>query len=1065
MDSCQNYLQTPRPSLSRRTAPFPGCQPIARSSMHVVSVMEEMMIRDMKRHRILLSLTSLLVILLISIPQTTSAQYFGRNKVQYEDFDFQVIESEHFRVHNYTSEFDAADDMTRMAERWYYRFASLFDHQLKSGQPLILYANHADFQQTNVISGLISQGTGGVTEGLMNRVVLPMTAMYAEDNHVLGHELVHAFQYSLIDKYGQNRFAANQIPLWFVEGMAEYLSVGRNYPLTDMWLRDAVLHDDVPSISDMTGSYEYFPYRWGHAFWIYVTSRWGDQAVPILTRSVVRGQFNKALEGALEIDLDSLSTAWQASIRATYSPALEGRVEPERVGDSIITGEDQTNLGPSVSPDGQYVAVVSRQDLFSLSLYLVDTETGETVDELVETNTDAHFDALRFMNSSGAWSPDGDRFAFVVFKDGDNQIAVLDIESRDIISTSDITATDGITSLAWSPTDNRLVFVGNHGGVSDLFLYDLDSRSVEQLTDDKYAELQPSWSPDGSTIAFATDRGPGTNLETLTFGPTRLGLLDIRSGDIELVAIRDDVTHINPNYSPDGGSIYCIANPEAVPNIYRYELGSGAFYQVTDVATGISGLTTHSPALSVARNNGRLVFTVFNNRSHELYSLDAEAARGTPVEPTSGPEKPSVTLAPATFEGTVSEYLASEQAGLPATETYRETGYDPSLSLLYVGQPQIGVSVDRYGTSFGGGASFLFSDLLGNRLLGVVAQVNGGIKDLGGQVFYQNRNDRINWGVAGGHIPYRSVAIFSGLDTVTVNGDTVIARTQELIRERVYEDQVMLMADYPLSTNRRFEASASFTRLSFDAESERITYIGNTIIDESEQDLEAREGLNLAQAALAYVGDYSYFGFTSPISGRRFRLEAEPTFGSLDFLTVLADYRHYFFANPVTIAFRGLHYGRYLGDSESDRLSQLYLGGETLVRGYSVGSIEVSECTEADRPGACPEYDRLVGSRLGVFNAELRFPLFGTDQYGLVNFSYLPTELLAFFDTGVAWTKTDSPELKWAEKSEDRVPVFSAGVATRVNLFGYIVGQVYLAFPFQRPAQTTSWGFLISPGW
>lgn len=202
-------------------------------------------------------------------------------------------------------------------------------------------------------------------------------------------------------------------------------------------------------------------------------------------------------------------------------------------------------------------------------------------------------------------------------------------------------------------------------------------------------------------------------------------------------------------------------------------------------------------------------------------------------------------------------------------------------------------------------------------------------------------------------------------------------------------------------------------------------------------------------------------GFTSPIDGKRFRFEVVPTVGTLRYMSALADYRHYFFRRPVTLAFRVLHYGRYFSDSESDRLTPLQLGYETWVRGYAPSTFSREECSG---PG-CPQLDRLIGSRIGVFNAELRLPLFGTEQFGLLNFPYLPTELVGFFDGGIAWTQDEQPTWELAARSTERIPVFSTGVAARFNLFGYLVGQVYFAYPFQRPKQGWHTGFVLAHGW
>src|SRR5205085_2735557 len=150
------------------------------------------------------------------------------NKVQYESFDFKVMKTEHFDIYFYPQEETAVRDAARMAERWYHRLSTLFRHDFSARKPLVLYADQTDFQQTNTISGEIGEGTGGVTEALKNRVILPFTGSYAENDHVLGHELVHAFQYDIAGE-GRGRAGTeglSRLPLWLIEGMAEYFSLG-----------------------------------------------------------------------------------------------------------------------------------------------------------------------------------------------------------------------------------------------------------------------------------------------------------------------------------------------------------------------------------------------------------------------------------------------------------------------------------------------------------------------------------------------------------------------------------------------------------------------------------------------------------------------------------------------------------------------------------------------------------------------------------------------------------------------------------------------------------------------
>ena len=181
-----------------------------------------------------------------------AAQYFGQNKVQYRTFDFKVIQTEHFEVYFYDQERAAALDAARIAERAYARLSRVLHHQFQSRKPIILYASQSDFQQTNAIGGEISEATGGVTEFFKHRMVLPFTGSYAELEHVMQHEMVHQFQYDVFSHgragAGVGTIISVNPPLWFMEGMAEYLSIGPIDPHTAMWLRDASLEGHLPTI-------------------------------------------------------------------------------------------------------------------------------------------------------------------------------------------------------------------------------------------------------------------------------------------------------------------------------------------------------------------------------------------------------------------------------------------------------------------------------------------------------------------------------------------------------------------------------------------------------------------------------------------------------------------------------------------------------------------------------------------------------------------------------------------------------------------------------------------------
>src|SRR5215831_5307551 len=222
----------------------------------------------------------ILLALTAAAGSSVHAQYFGQNKVQYKKLDFQVLKTEHFDIYFYPSEREGINQAARLAERWHARLERLFAHRLRGRQPLVLYASHTDFEQTNAIPGELGEGTGGVTEPLRRRIVLPFGGPLADTDHVIGHELVHAFQFDITTRPGAapGENGAERLPLWFIEGMAEYLSIGPVDPNTAMWLRDAVRQEKLPAIDDLSDP-KYFPYRWGQAFWAYVGGRYGDDVV------------------------------------------------------------------------------------------------------------------------------------------------------------------------------------------------------------------------------------------------------------------------------------------------------------------------------------------------------------------------------------------------------------------------------------------------------------------------------------------------------------------------------------------------------------------------------------------------------------------------------------------------------------------------------------------------------------------------------------------------------------------------------------------------------------------
>jgi hypothetical protein len=367
--------------------------------------------------------------------------------------------------------------------------------------------------------------------------------------------------------------------------------------------------------------------------------------------------------------------------------------------------------------------------------------------------------------------------------------------------------------------------------------------------------------------------------------------------------------------------------------------------------------------------------------------------------------------------------------------------------------------VDSYGTAFAGGISMSFSDMLGEHSLNTILEASSvsGFNDVGGVVAYVNRVRRFNWGVQVAQVPYITGGFATGI--TTFNGE------QAFVEQRVIERQMDRSAEvlgfYPFDSSLRLEGQAGFRRISFDAriESDLFSLSTGRLLDRREQDLDTPDALSLYTGSVALVRDTSVFGATSPVLGQRFRLELAPVGGSVEYLGTLADFRQYVMpVRPVTIAARVVHYGRYGSGGEDRRLTPLFLGYQSIVRGYDTGSFSVAECgTVGD--GSCPAYDQLLGSRLLVGNIEARVPLFAL--FGAKSlYGPIPIEIGGFFDAGVAWDSSSKPKIFGGEREMVR----SVGATARLNVFGFAVLQVDYAKPLDRPGKDPYFQFNLLTG-
>ena len=1071
----------------------------------------------------------LTALMLASGTPLLAQSYFGMNQVQFDRFRWKILETPHFLIHFYPEERDAITDAARMAERSYARLSRLLNHEFREKKPIILYRSRGDFGQNNV-TGDLGEGTGGVTEALRHRILLPFTGDYKSFEHVLAHELVHAFQYDIFARGraggGLQTLAQVEPPYWFMEGMAEYLSLGPGHVLTQSWIRDAAVNGNLPTIKQMTEEPDrFFPYRYGEALWEYVGQRWGDDVISEIMNAVPNVGIERAFRRELGLTVEELSEEWREAMQTKHLPPIANLDRARKFSEPLLNrrktgGFAQTFVAPSMSSDGKLIAFIAqgsflRGEVFP-DLWLGDAETGKRIRRLVKSTLSSDFEELRLMYSQSAFSPDGSHLAFTAQRDGRDVLYVLDVRKRSRPRRYDL-GLEWVMSPSWSPDGKQFVVSGTTSGLSDLFLIDAESGKIRRLLNDRYGDLQPTWSADGKKIAFTTERGEGTDMDLLRLKSWRIAVYDLETGQIEVLPGQAGL-NLNPQWAPDGKSLIFISDRTGTANIFLYDFESKNHYQLTNVVGAVSAFTEYSPAITWARQADKLAFTYFENGDYTVWSV--KNPRALKKEPyREKPRDPVIAALRDTTKPNQAERAAEMLRAIEAAARSADTTRDQSgrQSSLYRSATGIRASADapsaaeRSGVSPVSVAQLLDSaDLalpdttrfreydykVGFQPEAIARPSIGYAQDNYGRGLYGGAgimlsdllgNNRL---IIAGQLNGRfsEAYAFAGYTNLAsrLQYTVGLAQTPIFIPTNAYAvpysetsdiyfyeisrlilRQAFAVAMRPSNRFNRFEVGANLNMLARSTAyvKQGVDYLTGYATEFVTDSIVNYPSLNFVAPYVAYVSDNTLFGYTGPIAGRRYRLQVEPAFGGLRWIEYSLDYRRYvpILFNFLTFAWR-VQTSIAVGRDE-DQFPK-YIGRADYVRGYDREQFVSNMCGGFVNTAAACSATELLGSRFLMGNVELRFPLIRRFDLGLLPLSLPPVDGLFFYDAGTAWSAGQDLHLKRPpnyDQDKDRYLLRAYGVGIRLNLFGIALMRWDYTIPLDRANRKGYWAWTLGP--
>jgi len=798
-------------------------------------------------------------------------QSFGQNKIQYRDFSFNILSSEHFEIYFYEGGETIAHFAQDVLEDGYEQLSKDFGIEVEFRIPVILYNSPNHFSQTNVTLELIEESVGGFTEILKNRMVIPFNGDYEELRHVLVHELTHVFQFviffpSKLEAILSGDFLYS-IPLWVMEGCAEFFSQGWNQE-ADIYMRDLVINNQVIPLSDLGNYGGYIIYKEGQAFYHYVSVKYGREKISEFIHLLkAKKNLENAFISAFGIGVDEFNKRWIRFYQLRYYPKIK-LVENFESFARIVYDHKKTgsfyNTSSAISPNGDKIAFISdRQG--NVELIVISSIDGRILKKLIRAEYSSGYEGLHLYQGGITWSPDEKYISFVAKAQGEDVLYIINSQNGRVYKKFKLKL-NGIYSPKFSPDGKRIIFSGLKDSSLDIYQMEIKSGKVERITNDIYADKFPVISSEDK-IVFVSDRPDST--ENYHYGSYGIFLKD--GDDIKRLTPR--TTYIAfPFFNADTG-IFFVADYDSAYNLYYLSLNENRIVKRTNILTGI-----YYP--SISKDFQKIAFGYYNNYGYDICILKE-------------PLKHMIESDSVEVEIAENSYTAGE------IDREKVRKYRLKFTLDYI------VASASYYTplGFSGMTQIALSDILGDHLIQFSTDFYGSLTSSNIFFVYWYLKKRMDFGFA----------FYQYLNYFATGNDLVIWRYLGVGGVVQYPFTKFLRAELGIYKYKIYETKW------FD------------FFDDFYSDRYRDTSYNFTYPELSFIFDNAKWGDTGPINGVRARITGYTTiFSDFDIKVGILDCRRYFRLSPrASLASRLVLAGNFGRDEEL-----WSLGGPGSIRGF-----------------------------------------------------------------------------------------------------------------------------------